>query len=141
MFPYHQVPDGSVALPHHLTWALILTLVPLWILSNGTQRRQPVLTLTAVVVALVAFVLVWPTHHALGAALSVAATATAALVLAARLLLALRADDPDWPPLPLAIALLLTLIALDDVLHHAFGWPMPLDWVWKTHLRPRLPSH
>lgn len=30
------------------------------------------------------------------------------------------------------------LVALDDTVEHAFGIPMPLDWVWKTGLRSLL---
>lgn len=141
MFPYHQIPDGSVAVPHHLTWSLLLALIPLGMVWDNHPRKEPVLAVTAVVVALVAFVLVWPTHHVLGAALAVVATLAAVVVLAVRFVQAYRAENPVWPPLPLFVALVLSLVALDDVLQHAFGWGTPLDAIWKHHLRPRLPSH
>ena len=49
---------------------------------------------------------------------------------------------PDrWRIAPLLVALVLAVVALDDVLQHAFGWGTPLDWAWKNHLRPLLPSH
>ena len=141
MFPYHRVPDGSVFVPHHLIWALLGALVPLAMVWDNHPTKEPVYAVMAVLVALVAFVLVWPTHHVLGAALAVAATVAAVLVLAVRLGLAVQTESPVWPPLPLAIALVLAVVALDDVLQHAFGWGTPLDAIWKHHLRPRLPSH
>lgn len=141
MFPYHRVPDGSVFVPHHLMWALLIALIPLGMVWDNHPRKEPVLAVTAVVVALVAFVLVWPTHHWLGAALAVLATVAAVVVLAFRLSQSMLAESPLWPPLPLFVALLLAIVALDDVLQHAFGWQTPLDWVWNAHLRPRLPSH
>lgn len=136
-FPYHQVPDGSVAVPHHYTWALLLALIPLALIWDDESNREPWVAATAIVIGLIGFLYVWPTHHVLGAVIAVAATILAAGTLVVRLLW-LRGD---WPIGPLLVALLLVLVASDDVLHHAFGWAMPLDIVWTELLRPRLPSH
>lgn len=140
-FPYQSIPAGGIAVSHHATWALVLSIIPLMHVWDNHRLRSPWPAVTAVVVALLAFLLVWPTHHVLGAALAVAATVAAVVVLGVRLVQSIRAENPLWPPLPLLIALALALVALDDVLQHAFGWPTPLDWTWKHHLRPRLPSH
>lgn len=136
-FPYHQVPDGSVAVPHHFVWAMILALIPLAIIWDNHPTREPWAAGSAIVVGLIAFLYIWPTHHVLGAALAVTMTVTAIGALLVRLLW-LRGD---WPLVPLILSLLFVLVATDDVLQHAFGWEMPLDWVWKYHLRPKLPSH
>jgi len=137
MFPYHTVPDGSVWVPHHFTWAMILALIPLFVIWDNDPHREPWLAVSSIAVGLIAFLLVWPTHHVLGAVLAVTATIVAIISLLSRLTL----FRGDWPVLPLAVALVLVLVASDDVLQHAFGWEMPLDWLWKNHLRPNLPSH
>jgi len=137
MFPYHEIPDGSILLSHHFTWAMLIALIPLAVVWDNDPYREPWLAVSSIVVALIAFMFVWRTHHVLGAGLAVAATITAIIVLLSRLTL----FRGDWPVLPLAVALVLVCVASDDVLQHAFGRETPLDWVWKNHLRPRLPSH
>jgi hypothetical protein len=140
-FPYHTIPDGDAFLSHHLVWALLLALIPLAVVWDNHPRREPWLAVSAVVLALVSFLFVWRTHHFVGAALAVVATVAAVIVLAGLLVASVVSENPLWPPLPLVVALVLSLIALDDVLQHAFGWGTPLDWVWNAHLRPGLPSH
>ncbi|MHB9287370.1 hypothetical protein ACKVMT_10070 [Halobacteriales archaeon Cl-PHB] len=133
-FPYHTVPDGNAWLPHHATWALLFALVPLAVVWDDHPDREPVVALTAVLAALFAFLFVWPRYAVLGAALTVAAVSTAGLSLSARL--AWYREEYPWPFVLLALALV--VVAADDVLQHAFGWPMPLDWVWKNGLRSTL---
>jgi uncharacterized membrane protein len=137
MFPAEAVPDGSVAVSHHATWALVMSLIPLMVVWDNHPTREPWLAVSAVTLALLGFLIVWPTHPVLGAALTVAATGTALVALTVR-----AADLPDsWGLLPVLLALALVLVATDDVVDHAFHVQTPLDWVWNAHLRPRLPSH
>jgi O-antigen/teichoic acid export membrane protein len=133
-WPYHQVPDGSALLPHHFTWAMILVLVPIAVVWDNHRGREPVVVATAVAIGLVAFLLVWPRYPRTGAAVAVATNVLAVVALSWHL-----ASDREVFPWPwIAAALGLSLVALDDVLQHAFGWPMPLDWLWKNGLRELL---
>jgi len=128
-FPYHQIPDGSAALPHHATWALLLALVPILSVWDNYPRRDPWPVLTAVLVALIGFVLVWPTHHVVGAVLALLGTL-------AVILLPLRPMWWEhWPRPQQVAAILLGLVAMDDVAQHALGLWTPLDAIWKAGLR------
>jgi hypothetical protein len=137
MFPYHEVPDGSIFVPHHFIWAMAIAIIPLLVIWDNDPYREPWLAVASIGIGLIAFIFVWRVHHVLGAAVAVIATIVAAIALLSRLFL----FRGDWPVFPIAVALVLVLVASDDVLQHAFGWETPLDWVWKNHLRPKLPSH
>ncbi|MDL0124465.1 hypothetical protein PNQ92_03435 [Halobacterium salinarum] len=41
----------------------------------------------------------------------------------------------QWPRPQQAAIVALGLVAMDDVAQHAFGWPTPLDQLWKAGLR------
>ncbi len=135
-FPYHTVPDGSVLLPHHATWALMLACIPLLVIWDDHPQREPVWAMTANVVALFSFLFAWPRYPRLGAALTVSAVGVSGAALSARL--AWYRKEYPWPWL--LAALVLVVVAADDVLQHAFGWPMPADWAWKHGLRDFLTS-
>jgi len=128
-FPYHQIPDGSAALPHHATWSLLLAVVPILMVWDNQPHRDPWAPLTGVLVGVIGFVLVWPTHHVAGAVLALLGT----------LLVILAPLRPKWsghwPHPQRALVVLLGLVAMDDVAQHAFGWPTPLDAIWKEGLR------
>lgn len=42
---------------------------------------------------------------------------------------------PTYPTVGATLSVVGLLIALDDVVNHAFGVPTPLDWVWNAGLR------
>ncbi|WP_225334919.1 hypothetical protein [Halomicrobium urmianum] len=124
-FPYHAVPDGSTALPHHYTLAVLLSLVPILTVWDWYPRRDPWLALLAALVGLFSFVAVWPRYPSVGATLALAACA----------LLLLAPLRPTWwehwPRGRQTIVVVLALVAADDVLQHAFGIVTPIDWAWK----------
>jgi len=126
-FPYHRVPDGSTALPHHFTWALLLAIPLLMVVWDNHPRKEPLAILSALTAALIAFNLVWPRYPTNGAALTLAVMAVCTLALAARLYWI----PSSWSRWPLALALVLVLVAWDDLAQHAFGWHTPLDSAWK----------
>lgn len=46
-----------------------------------------------------------------------------------------------WPVYPVtgaSGAILGTVLIVDDVLSHVFGWS-PISWVWKSYVRPHVP--
>lgn len=116
---------------------MILALLSLAVIWDNDPHREPIVAVACIVLGLIAFLFVWPTHHTLGAIIAVTATVGALLALLGRLTL----YRGEWPILPIFIAFVLVLIASDDVFQHAFGWETPLDWAWKNHLRELLPSH
>lgn len=134
-FPYHVVPDGSVLLPHHFTWAAIFALLPAAVVWDDYRHREPVAYVAGLVGSLVSFLLVWPAYPTVGATLALAGTAVATA--------ALCWPDPDarlrwwahWEPRYWLLAALLVAVAWDDLLQHAFGVVTPLDWAWKHGLR------
>lgn len=124
MFPYHHIPDGNAALPHHYLWALLAAVIPVLIVWDDYRHREPWLALTAILAGLVGFGLVWPRYPVMGAVLTL--TANVAL-----LLVPLRPAWRQWPRKHSAAVVALALLALDDSLQHAFGWVTPIDWAWK----------
>jgi len=140
-FPAETVPDGSVALSHHYTWALLLALVPILMVWDRYPTRDPWMMLTALLAGLIGFVLVWPTHHVLGAVLALGANLTVLALAGYHVVQDGVLGRGRWRVLPLVAIVVLALLALDDVLQHALGWPTPLDFLWNEYLRPALPSH
>lgn len=128
-FPYEAVPDGYVAAPHHLYIGALLALLVVWVVSDDYAGREAWVVGAAVLVAVGAFWLVWRWYPAVGAALVLLSLCVALAALCAR---------PYWAAYEWVghrgLALLGVLIALDDALEHAFGWPMPLDLFWKHWL-------
>ncbi|GGN97617.1 hypothetical protein [Haloarcula pellucida] len=125
MWPYHVVPDGNAALPHHYMTFLLAALVPLLIVWDDHRDREPWLVLCGILGGLASFGLVWARYPVIGATLSLVANA---LVILAPLRPAWSAF---WPRRHRVAVILLGLGAADDVLQHAMGWPTPIDWVWK----------
>jgi len=124
-FPYHTIPDGNAALPHHYLWATLALLVPLLIVWDDHRLREPWVVLCGALGGLAAFGLVWPRYPIIGASLTVAANLTVILA-------PLRPAWSEYWPLRHRVAIiLLGLLALDDSAQHAFGWHTPIDWLWK----------
>ncbi|MFB6073512.1 MAG: hypothetical protein ABEJ89_00710 [Haloarculaceae archaeon] len=134
-FPYHTVPDGSVALSHHFTWGLLLALVPILVVWDVHPNRQPAGVLTSIIVAFIGFILMWPVYHVAGALVTLAGLAAASVATVFRLLQVRFDDDLRWSYWPVIVWALLLLVAWDDAIQHAFGVVTPLDWTWKHGLR------
>jgi len=126
-FPYHTVPDGSAALPHHFTWAFLLAIVPVLMVWDHYPRRDPWISLTAILTGLVGFLLVWPRYPAMGATLVLASNA---VVILAPIVLPTWREYWPWPQRVAVVVL--GLLALDDSAQHALGWATPLDRAWKA---------
>jgi hypothetical protein len=123
-FPYHTIPDGNAALPHHYLWAQLACLVPVLIVWDNDRHREPWLVLSAVLAGLVGFGLVWPRYPVIGALLTLAANAVV-------LIAPLRPTWREWPRKHAVTVVLLGLLAADDSLQHALGLTTPIDWLWK----------
>jgi len=125
-FPYHTVPDGNAALPHHYMTALLVALVPLLIVWDDHRDREPWLVLLGILGGLTSFALIWPRYPVIGATLT--------LVFNAVVLLApLRPTWGEyWPRKHRMTIVLLGLLAADDSVQHALGWVTPVDWAWKA---------
>ncbi|KAA9399684.1 hypothetical protein [Haloarcula sp. CBA1129] len=124
-FPYHAVPDGSAALPHHYVTATLAALVPILIVWDNDPRREPWMALCGVLGGLVSFGMVWPRYPVIGASLTLAANAVV-------LLAPFRPGWREWPRRHAVAVVLLALVALDDSLQHALGWHTPIDAAWKA---------
>lgn len=124
-FPYHAVPDGSAALPHHYVTATLAALVPIMIVWDNHPRREPWLALCGVLGGLVSFLMVWPRYPIIGASLTLAANAVVLLAPA-------RPGWREWPRRHAVTVVVLALIAADDSLQHALGWHTPIDSAWKA---------
>ncbi|WP_254272180.1 hypothetical protein [Haloarcula marina] len=125
MFPYHVVPDGNAALPHHYVTMLLAALVPVLIVWDDHRDREPWIVLSGILGGVVAFGLVWPRYPVIGATLTLAANAVVILAPFR------PAWSEYWPRRHRVAVVVFALIAADDSVQHALGWPMPIDWVWK----------
>lgn len=135
-FPAESVPDGALFAPHHAIyawWAALLVLAILW---DDLRHAEPVVVAVLVLVAMFGWYHVWTFYPVAGASMVLGGTlgALAWLVLAHTVV-------PDawtvWDEYPLVygvVVLLLLLVALDDAVSHALGWPTPLDEIWKRWL-------
>jgi hypothetical protein len=127
-FPHESVPDGAVFGPHHLYIGLMLALLALAVVWDDRAGVEPWVGSVGLLAGLFAFAIVWPFYPSTGAILALSGV----LVTLASVFL------PFWTSYawlgPRGALLLGTLIALDDVVEHAFGVPTPLDWLWKAHI-------
>lgn len=123
MFPAEGVPDGAIFAPHHYLWGLYLALLVSLVVWDDYRRREPILTVASIGIALFGWLHVWTFYPALGAGMSLAGTLAASITIGL----------DEWDAYPLrwrALALLGCLVALDDLASHAFGLWTPLDWIW-----------
>ena len=128
-FPNESVPDGAVFGPHHAYIGVLLALLAMAVVWDNAPQKEPLATAAALLGATFAFATVWPFYSTTGALLALAGIMVAIVALFAL---------PFWNSYawfgPRGLAILGALIALDDVLEHAFGVPTPLDWLWKAHI-------
>lgn len=131
MFPYHTIPDGSVMYPHHFYLGLIVVGILVWRLADNYREYEPVVVMSGSLVSLFSFVTVWGTAYPVtGAIGTILGLGIATLGLAVRGVWRSVGDIQYSWYYRVAIFIGL-LVAWDDALEHAFGWPTPLDLIWK----------
>lgn len=142
-YPHHVVPDGTVLAPHHIYLGLIIGLIATAVVWDDERYQEPVALLTGLLLALYGFTLAWPEWPVFGSSATLGG-----LVLASTALVAapfwrgrpwLRGDRVSVPTVR-SVTLIGLLIAWDDAIEHALGWPTPLDIVWVRHVAPLLPG-
>lgn len=121
-FPVEAVPDGEVFGPHHL-YAVLLAVLSCWVVGDDYRDREPVLVLVAAVGAALAFALVWPWYHALGAVLTLAGL----LAVLSRPVLRWGIYPRRWR----AVASGGALVGLDDWWSHALHPVTPGEVAWR----------
>lgn len=129
MFPNESIPDGDVLAPHHLYLGALATLLVVWMVSDDRPGGEAWLVASAVLTAMVGFLFTWRYYPPVGAALTLAGLVVAMTAVLVRPYWA----KYSWVSLRGA-AVLALLVALDDALEHALGWPTPLDLFWKHWL-------
>lgn len=142
-FPTEAIPDGTVAVFHHLytgVFAALLFAATTWDdpteldWATGTSLEgiatDPVGVITGGGVSVGLFALGWPHYPVFGAAGTLFGLAVASLSLA----------RPYWRHYrgrAIAVGLGL-LIAWDDAIDHAFPVSTPLDVIWANYIFPYM---
>ena len=132
-FPHESVPDGYVLAPHHAYVGLLVTAVAAWVVSDNHPHREVVVTAAGCLLLGFGFLLTWRWYPGTGAALSLLGCA---LMVGAPLV-----PGGEWAGYPLTwrvVAMVGGLVALDDVVEHAFRVGTPLDSGWQ-YIWPLLP--
>lgn len=131
-YPAERLPDGLLLTTHHAIYGLLFALFGALVVWDDYPRREPLLAALAALVALIGFVLAWRVHPVTGATLALCGTVVA---LSAPL-------TPLWTGYPYrwrAWVVFWALVALDDVVSHALGWPTPLDTLYQAGLYRLFP--
>jgi apolipoprotein N-acyltransferase len=142
-FPVDVVPDGAAFAPHHFTWGVLVAFLALLVVWDDYREREPAITASLLGLALFSFLFAWPYYPVMGATLTLVATVLAFLVILYDGVLAPYTClpnppgwlDPKWEEYALkwrVIALVGVLVAVDDAVEHALGWPTPLDAAWSS---------
>lgn len=130
-FPAEAIPDGALLAPHHFIygcWAALLTLSVLW---NDLKRREPIVVAVLICVALFGWYHIWQWYPVTGAVLTFVAPLVAITwILTGYFFLDEMTVWNEYPPIFSIMVIFWLLVALDDVVSHAFGVPTPLDFIW-----------
>lgn len=146
-FPYHAVPDGNVALPHHLYTGALLALLMVAVVWDDYPAREPLAAALGLLLALLCFALIWPEYPVIGAAGTLVGLGVSTLgllrptITESGLAVWWLQHYPTWA---WVLALLFLFIAWDDAIQHALGWTTPLDHLWRVDgigLKELTPSH
>lgn len=138
-FPHDRVPDGTIVAPHHYVTGLLVAAFAVYLVS-GDDGKKPY-TVAGMAVSAFAWVHLWagpsPFLGAVGTLLGV-------LVALWAVVAGPRWSDAPWVAddggrlrrwlTPRTVAAVGLLVALDDVVEHAFGVWTPLDGVWAAYL-------
>lgn len=127
-YPADAVPDGAVLAPHHVHIGVLLAVLALALVWDDAANKEPWVGLVALLAVSFAFITIWPFYPVTGATFSMAAVLLALVVPFLQF----------WRSYPWfgarGVLLIGALVALDDVVEHAIGFPTPLDWFWTEHL-------
>lgn len=126
-FPSEAVPDDAVFGPHHFWIGTILLLFALVLVADDEKMGAWWTGLVAVFCAF-GFGSIWPTFPKLGATITIVLAIWLGVAIAH-----LRRDSRGW-----VLAVLGYAVLVDDLLQHAFGWPMPFDIFWNRVVSPLL---
>jgi len=132
-FPVERVPDGSVWLPHHLVWGVLVVLLAVWVVSDNLPRQEPLAAMVGILLAGFAFLFIWRPYPFAGAVLTFAGLGLATL--------GVLYPGGVWSQYPLQwrlVALVGLLVALDDAISHGLGVWTPFDWAWNAYLLPLI---
>lgn len=136
MFPHDQIPDGAVMAPHHAYIGLVFLALAMFMVWDD-RPADPVATFLSGILTLFGFLFVWPYYPVTGAAMAVTGLAAAPVAAYVDRDVFLKANSTKTA---LAFAAIGWLIAVDDVVEHAFGISTPLDLLFNELIRPLLPS-
>ena len=147
-FPHERVPDGTIVAPHHSVIGGLFVLLAVYWAADGENKP-------ATVAGLAVSAFGW-SHMWAGAYPVLGATVTlAGLLWTAETVL----RSPEWSGVrwttdatgrlasvrrlltPRTVAFVGALVALDDVVEHAFGVWTPLDWLWSVAIAPALAGY
>lgn len=126
-FPADGMHDGSIWLAHHFVWASWAALFVCW--TAAEDDAKPTIAVSGLLLGLFSWYHIWWLFPVTGAIGVLAGLTIATLTATIR--------EPWWSRYPRKVRLAfvgLLLIAWDDAIEHAFGFWMPLDWVWDTYL-------
>lgn len=129
MFPAETVPDGAAFAPHHLTWGVLGGILVCAIVWDNYRRVEPIITAVGLVGSFFSFLFIWPYYPEVGAAGSLVA-----LLVALGGLFRPKFWWKTYKDRLHIAAVVFTLIAIDDIVSHAFGIWTPVDWVWKEYV-------
>lgn len=138
MFPAEMVPDGALFAPHHYLLGTFVALFVFALLWDNYRNDEPTTTVGLTIVSLFGWAFTWKYYPTLGASMAIVGTFGATFVLLWDGFIAPRFRFPSpfgdrWEDYPLkwrVVGLVGSLIAVDDLLSHAFGLWTPLDAVW-----------
>jgi hypothetical protein len=140
-YPAEAVPDGNLLAPHHYLLGVYALVVVALLVLNDSRTTDPLGVLAGACVALFAWHHLWGLYPIVGAT---AALGGLVVVLAALVIPVEVAGVPIggfWNRYGRELGLVVlvaTLVALDDWVSHALGWPTPLDWVWHVAIYPYM---
>ncbi|WP_255150306.1 hypothetical protein [Halorarius halobius] len=136
MFPHH--PLTNVRLPHHIYAGALVALLAVAVVWDDERDREPLVTAAGVVVAVYAFVFLWPYYHRVGAAVTVVSAGLAAAAPVAGPFWRGYGWARGYRPGPRLWAAVGGYVMVDDAVAHAFGWLTPGDAVWYAVVHPVL---
>lgn len=150
-FPHDAVPDGNEWASHHYVYMAGFALL-CGLLLLDDEEHDPWVLIGGVLLSWFAWHYLWGAGRPVtGAVLAMVGVSAALASVLFRPVWNVGIDDRlyeltkdsrypiDWRTRHYdqrmrALIIIALLAAMDDLLEHAFGWWMPLDYVWKEYL-------